>query len=696
MFRIWGDIVNTKKIVIITAFLCVAAAAYFVRQQYAHQHEATIEIVDIVVEAQLPEQAEQPEEQTIAQPEIAEPVAAEPKPMIEVASAEDLQDILSNKKELAILFFHMNGCGWCKKMDPVYQEVAKNPDFASIQFYSVNGKDCNAQVIVKEITDQQMNGYPTLIFMNEDGYLDKQVGFAQQQDFEQKIKKLFFNEQDEQAAPIIVKKETKESDNVVIQTATINTINGVCSGNYNGSTPPIGAYPAVKGDYVTGNCNSNMVCVSSSNYPYIAPKNESGTCQSCALIEWSSNVKDVGYGQPTNSGYSPSVPSSFYSDNPGYYAYEDSNNLQYPICFISSYSGAPCSGVQGSNQGTCSSSFVCLTTNTGTETSGSMLKLASSAANGQCYPTTGLTKNTTTGIVTAGTASGDIGQTGECSAQGKTCVGGYQGAVGTCCSGSTTVATTYCMAGDSIAAYSEIGVCTEQLSCNGTCALTDVNEPWNATTNPCKTGSIEANCSAGFNCLAYDPSNDTVQPAGSGVHGECYPSGKGTDDTYESTTIGNTCSKLNKQCVGTSTGTLGTCCAGTNVNCMIEPTDGKAYTYAESDQVGSCAQCSSVGCTGNAYNTQGTCCPGMYCLGSEVNGASTAAAANGSGSCTYDEPSCSSQGSSCTGTTQIQGTCCINLMCATTSSYESYESDDNTELAAVTNGSTGVCGPIPS
>ena len=172
---------NTKKIVIITSLVCVAAAAYFAHQQYVHQHQG-LQVAAQAIAVQLPTQAEQ----------IHELVVAEPKPMIEVTTQEDLQNILSNKKEPAILFFHMNGCGWCKKMDPVYQEVAKNSDFASIQFYSVNGKDCNAQVIVKEITDQQMNGYPTLIFMNEHGYLDKQVGFAQQQDFEQKIKKLFF------------------------------------------------------------------------------------------------------------------------------------------------------------------------------------------------------------------------------------------------------------------------------------------------------------------------------------------------------------------------------------------------------------------------------------------------------------------------------------------------------------------------
>ncbi len=47
-------------------------------------------------------------------------------------------NLLVNNKKPYIVFFHMNDCYWCEQMDPVVHNVAIDPDFTSIQFYSLN------------------------------------------------------------------------------------------------------------------------------------------------------------------------------------------------------------------------------------------------------------------------------------------------------------------------------------------------------------------------------------------------------------------------------------------------------------------------------------------------------------------------------------------------------------------------------
>ena len=113
--------------------------------------------------------------------------------VIEVGSKEDLRELLENPKENSVISLYMNGCGWCTKMAPVLDAVASNPEFASMKFYRVDGNALQAAPMVKELCDQQINGYPSLLFMNEKGYVDKQVGFAKQEDLESKIKRVFSN-----------------------------------------------------------------------------------------------------------------------------------------------------------------------------------------------------------------------------------------------------------------------------------------------------------------------------------------------------------------------------------------------------------------------------------------------------------------------------------------------------------------------
>lgn len=110
---------------------------------------------------------------------------------IKIESQQVLQEMLQSNQKPSVLFFHMNNCGWCKKMDPIYEEVLKNTKFAGINFYKIEGDRSGAPMLIKQMFNQQITGYPTLIFIKDGKYVDKQVGFSQLEQFEQKITETF-------------------------------------------------------------------------------------------------------------------------------------------------------------------------------------------------------------------------------------------------------------------------------------------------------------------------------------------------------------------------------------------------------------------------------------------------------------------------------------------------------------------------
>lgn len=116
---------------------------------------------------------------------------AQPQPIIEINTQDALRGALHSSKQPSVVFFHMDGCGWCKKMKPVFEQVAHNKDFAGLQFYNVDGRSAQAPIVVKDLFDQQVAGYPFFLFIDENGFIDKQAGFAEQDKFENKIKGLF-------------------------------------------------------------------------------------------------------------------------------------------------------------------------------------------------------------------------------------------------------------------------------------------------------------------------------------------------------------------------------------------------------------------------------------------------------------------------------------------------------------------------
>jgi len=134
----------------------------------------------------------------IAEPELIikidfqeEAVAPIKKAMIVIETQDELRDVLTNNQEPSVIFFQMNGCGWCTKMKPTYDAVAEKPEFAGIQFYSANGPELRAQDVLQEAIDVKVTGYPLFVFMNKGKFIDKQVGGATPEAFEHKIKSMF-------------------------------------------------------------------------------------------------------------------------------------------------------------------------------------------------------------------------------------------------------------------------------------------------------------------------------------------------------------------------------------------------------------------------------------------------------------------------------------------------------------------------
>ncbi len=710
-----------KKIIAFIGFISIILAAYFIHQKYMNKLE------DRQIAMQFVES-------------MHEQALLEPKLMIEVTSPEILHDILTNKKEQAILFFHMDGCGWCKKMEPVYQEIAQNPTFANIQFYSVNGKDCNAQVIVKELIDQQINGYPTLIFMNESGYLGQQVGFADQAKFEQKIRTVFFGEDLLNAS--VEEKEATNGDNVKIQgcrglgqtcNAKVGTDDGdCCSGLTCAACQGQGRILAAHGSngYCQNSCNDWTYCgypinsnscegyntgggansENQNNSPCIgaignifgfAPgqkadgKNTAGNNSGCApnyICAVDNGLTPTGTSMPAKHNQDGVCSACGYFDSSGTMCMWNGSEVGYYCSNQQQCTG----GASGVLNGGCCSGYECLTTNTGTTSEGSYLELAGSGQYGACFLTTGMTttgaKATVNGksdyIYISGGASGDYGTSGHCSTVNQVCVGAYEGSLGTCCQDDGSMD---CIVDTAVAAYGgEHMYLPATYGELGVCEMSQASQEERS----CIGGSTDqGNCPDGYDCL-YESSEGYMEVAPANAPGYCVLNNK------EYGTL-NQCSLDGAVCVG-GTDQTGTCCPPNELNskteyCLIN--NGGTEAYAEYAQVGYCSTCVN----GNGASCQyqdgiynGTCCPGFYCYTDASN--SSLVSANGKGVCGAagkTSVGCDGEGKSCTAAQgSTLGTCCPdeNLVCAENGKAVSYNSNSSIQSAGQCVTGVAQCG----
>ena len=192
---------NVKKIIFGICFIAGLVGMYYLGTQNYFENSVFLQKIKNIVTnlTQEPTNCNSDEVVENAQEEqpsveASLPVAIAPSnEVINITTQYALRDLIKEHKEPAIIFFHMDNCGFCKKMDPVLHEIVKNSRFDAIKFYSVNGRDLQAPVIVQELVDQKINGYPFFLFMDENGYLNNHAGYKPQQDFEAKIAEIFGN-----------------------------------------------------------------------------------------------------------------------------------------------------------------------------------------------------------------------------------------------------------------------------------------------------------------------------------------------------------------------------------------------------------------------------------------------------------------------------------------------------------------------
>ena len=98
--------------------------------------------------------------------------------IVHIETEQDLKNILQNNLGPSAISFHMDHCGWCMKMHPIFEDLAQDDQFDHITFYSVNGPLLKAYTHTKEILNEIVTDYPTIYFMNQGKLVDKQVGGA--------------------------------------------------------------------------------------------------------------------------------------------------------------------------------------------------------------------------------------------------------------------------------------------------------------------------------------------------------------------------------------------------------------------------------------------------------------------------------------------------------------------------------------
>jgi|GEM_PF-1233108 len=105
--------------------------------------------------------------------------------IIEIETQDALHTILTKSQGPVVIAFHKSQCPWCKEMDPMIDNLSKHPKLQNISFYRANGRglktvdnkpSIETATIVKTATNQELIGYPFILFMNQGKYTNKQVG----------------------------------------------------------------------------------------------------------------------------------------------------------------------------------------------------------------------------------------------------------------------------------------------------------------------------------------------------------------------------------------------------------------------------------------------------------------------------------------------------------------------------------------
>lgn len=97
-------------------------------------------------------------------------------PIVTIETEDQLTELLKNSQGPSAISFHMDRCGWCIKMHPIFESLAQDDKFNHITFYSVNGPILKAHTHTSNLLHEQITGYPTMFFMNQGMVIDKHIG----------------------------------------------------------------------------------------------------------------------------------------------------------------------------------------------------------------------------------------------------------------------------------------------------------------------------------------------------------------------------------------------------------------------------------------------------------------------------------------------------------------------------------------
>ncbi len=112
------------------------------------------------------------------------------EPIVEIKTSDHHQTFLTHNQGPSVVFYHIDGCHYCNKTQPVFENLARNDQFDHITFYSANGPKIKAKNDIESLTNQTINGYPTILFFNKGEIVDSQVGATDQNVIIQKLNDL--------------------------------------------------------------------------------------------------------------------------------------------------------------------------------------------------------------------------------------------------------------------------------------------------------------------------------------------------------------------------------------------------------------------------------------------------------------------------------------------------------------------------
>jgi thiol-disulfide isomerase/thioredoxin len=107
--------------------------------------------------------------------------------VITINTTDHHHNFLAKNQGASAVLYHMDNCYYCKKTKPMFTDLACDDRFDDIAFYSVNGPQVQAEKDIKSITNQEIDGYPTILFFNQGQVVDSQVGAAPQDVIIQKL-----------------------------------------------------------------------------------------------------------------------------------------------------------------------------------------------------------------------------------------------------------------------------------------------------------------------------------------------------------------------------------------------------------------------------------------------------------------------------------------------------------------------------